>query len=376
MKDNYQEQQLKSEEIEEEKRVKREVFDLNNQFRIENNQQPLPLPPELQPGNQIQQNPQDKQLDNERTAPHSQIEHPQNPSNNIPNPPHQTPSNTKDPYREEYNAPYHQPAPHPMHPQYAPPATPQYHQPIAPHQAYPTYTTAPAQPPSLEQQYPELQGKPPLLNTELREKQKGLIDSYMQEIQQLKQQKQSIMQDMVHSKKNQMQEDHKLFQDKLEELKQSMLSAQPIHRPTPVLTKGNEILAELDRMKQRLQQSRNEPMSYLHPSDNTLKNIVIENPAGVQNIDPSNYQPDYGNKSFVDLDKSLPGQTALKTGLNNSQNFKEDNNEVVLPFNPDESRADIPTIDPQKSKKSIKKRIVKQIRPKVKLGRCINLNCR
>lgn len=43
--------QKKLQEVEEEKRVKREVFDLNNQYRIENGLEPLPLPKELEPAN-------------------------------------------------------------------------------------------------------------------------------------------------------------------------------------------------------------------------------------------------------------------------------------------------------------------------------------
>ena len=53
MKDGLSQQQKREYEIEEEKRVKREVLELNNQFRIENGEDPLPIPPELLPANNL-----------------------------------------------------------------------------------------------------------------------------------------------------------------------------------------------------------------------------------------------------------------------------------------------------------------------------------
>ena len=51
MQESFKEQKKRLDEVEEEKRIKREVFELNNQFRIENGEDPLPLPAELQPQN-------------------------------------------------------------------------------------------------------------------------------------------------------------------------------------------------------------------------------------------------------------------------------------------------------------------------------------
>lgn len=120
-------------------------------------------------------------------------------------------------------------------------------------------------------------------------------------------------------------------------------------------------------MRERLQQGRNK--QNLHPSDSTLKNIVIENPIA-QKIDPTGYFPDYKDRSFNDLDRSLPGQTALKTGLNNSQNYKIEKEESRL------SKIETPNLDDSRvhlrssgsKEKPKKKRIVKQIKPKTKLG--------
>lgn len=152
----------------------------------------------------------------------------------------------------------------------------------------------------------------------------------MNEINTLKTQKQAIMQDMVSAKKNQMEEDHKLFQQKLEELKNSMLQPQPqpaVHTNS-MQAKGDEILRELDRMRERLRQGkREEPIG--HPSDRTRKNIVIDNPLAEKRIDPSEYKPLYKHRSFNELEKSLPGQTALKIGLNNSQNFRSFRDESI-----------------------------------------------
>jgi hypothetical protein len=164
-----------------------------------------------------------------------------------------------------------------------------------------------------------------------------------------------------------MEEDHKIFQQKLDELKSSMVNTHPEPRRNDLYAKGDDILAELDKMKERLQQARNKQT--LHPSDNTLKNIVIENPIS-QKVDPTGYAPDYKDRSFNDLDRSLPGQTALKTGLNNSQNFKlakdDSINDRIEIQKLDDSSVDLEFSELKEKPK--KKRIVKKIKQKTKLG--------
>ena len=129
----------------------------------------------------------------------------------------------------------------------------------------------------------------------------------MDEINTLKAQKQGIVQEMINSKKRQMEDDHKLFQDKLNELKNSMVNVQPTIAQTPISIRGNEILAELDRMKERLQRGRSE-QPIIHPSSKTMKQIVIENPIAEKRIDPTNYEPLYQSLQNKDLEKSLPNK--------------------------------------------------------------------
>lgn len=201
----------------------------------------------------------------------------------------------------------------------------------------------------------------------------------MSEINTLKAQKQSIMKDMVNAKKNQMEEDHKLFQQKLEELKNSMIQPQPAVHTNSMQAKGDEILKELDRMRERLRQGkREEPV--VHPSDRTRKNIVIDNPLAEKQIDPSDYRPLYKHRSFNELEQSLPGQTALKVGLNNSQNFRsfreESINERESEHNPEDDKMNMqsPERRPFKKNKSRKdksptKTANKEKQSKDKLGR-------
>lgn len=125
-----------------------------------------------------------------------------------------------------------------------------------------------------------------------------------------------------------MEDDHKMFQQKLDELKTSMADAQHVPKSNPVINKGDEILAELDRMRERLRKGRQEK-PVIHPSTHTQKDIVIENPISELKIDTTNYAPDYKNRSFNELDRSLPAQTTLKAGLNNSQNFKSFKEESI-----------------------------------------------
>lgn len=155
----------------------------------------------------------------------------------------------------------------------------------------------------------------------------------MDEIGTLKEQKEGLIKDMINNKQNQMEDDHKLFQQKLDELKNSMLQGIQIPKEPPVLSKGNDILAELDRMKERLQRKRNSPNKPReHPSTISMQNIIIDNPIADNAIDPVDYFP---IKKSLDnnMDKSLPGMTALKTGLNSSQNFKSENEKNLNKMN-------------------------------------------
>ena len=163
-------------------------------------------------------------------------------------------------------------------------------------------------PQNLEMIYPELQGKIEYyFLVELRDKQKNLISTYMDEINTLKAQKQSLVQDMISSKKQQMEDDHKMFQDKLNELKSSMLTPQAAVNPTPVSVKGSEILAELDRMKERLQKGRAQPPT-IHPSEKTMKQIIIDNPIADKKIDSTNYEPRYQTMQNKEFENSLPNK--------------------------------------------------------------------
>ena len=151
----------------------------------------------------------------------------------------------------------------------------------------------------------------------------------MGEIEVLKQQKEGLIKDMINNKQSQMEDDHKLFQQKLDELKNSMLQDIKLPKKSPVLAKGTDILAELDRMKERLQRGRNNyDNPRQHPSEKVMHDIIINNPlADKEGIDQADYFPE--KKPPQDyMDKSLPGITDLKTGLNASQNYKSENENI------------------------------------------------
>ena len=177
----------------------------------------------------------------------------------------------------------------------------------------------------------------------------------MDEIGMLKKQKEGLIQDMINSKQNQMEEDHKIFQDKLAELKGEMIDNYQATKPKPTKIMGSEILDELDRMKERLQRGRkNGSKPRVHPSDKTIQDIIIDNPmAGKNHIDPTDYQPE--KRSFQNiLDKSLPGNTALKTGPNASQNFKIDKSLNIDPSKSDVSQINLDSPPPKpKGKRKI-----------------------
>ncbi|CAI2376929.1 unnamed protein product [Moneuplotes crassus] len=370
MKEDFEEQQKKMKEIEDEKRVKREVFELNNQFRIENGDEPLPLPPELTPSN-IPHDFDDQKSLAPSMAPSVPPEMTRNPSPTAqqnrftPQIPPLASANPEIPSSNPTNAP--QMTYPPYQPSQSPLPQAHYEHPYYPVQAPPPGLIdmpprpAPADQ-NLEALYPELQ--------ELRDRQKDLIGSYMGEIQLLKKQKEGLIQDMISNKKDQMEEDHKLFQQKLEQLKGSMLENYEAPKPTPVMAKGNEILAELDRMKERLQKGKSSKPSQ-HPSERTMNNIMIQNPlADGDNINIDNYSPE--KRSFqTSMDKSLPGITALKTGPNASQNYspekpsKNTNPSILKPDNV-EINMGSPTIPSKKKttmkseKPRTKKRIIKK----------------
>lgn len=134
-----------------------------------------------------------------------------------------------------------------------------------------------------------------------------------------------------------MEDDHKLFQDKLNELKSSMLTPQVASNPPPATVKGNEILAELDRMKERLQKGRGQSVN-THPSDRTMKQIVIDNPIADKRIDATNYEPRYQTMQNKEFENSLPNKKSLKTNLDVSQNLK---------FAPEESINDRESVNKQ-----------------------------
>jgi hypothetical protein len=110
-----------------------------------------------------------------------------------------------------------------------------------------------------------------------------------------------------------MEEDHKDFQDKLNELKKATYQqpqSQVVAQETPLTQKGYYVLEELERMKERLQKARNQPA--LHPSDKTKTNIVINNPMAERSLSPNDYKPSYCKKedpSF--MERSLPSRNDM-----------------------------------------------------------------
>jgi hypothetical protein len=150
-------QKDKFEEIEEEKRVKREVFELNNQYRIENGEEPLPIPLELMPAAEIQSMVAGYATDATTLPPtmrnevHQKIpEHTHIP---VPTPAHPIkimPNQfTEITYPPQYESEirYHDLPPPPYYPSYTQ-----------------SYRIPSNQPQNLEERYPELQGKQKLIS--------------------------------------------------------------------------------------------------------------------------------------------------------------------------------------------------------------------
>ena len=121
------------------------------------------------------------------------------------------------------------------------------------------------------------------------------------------------MRDMLDSVKKQMEDERQFFKEKLNELK-TTVNQQPSLAKNSYATfeaKGNFIIEELDRMKERLQKARQKP-NLKHPSDKTRNDIVIENPMVNQQENKDDYVPIHKSSPISYMESFLPNNKVLK----------------------------------------------------------------
>ena len=122
------------------------------------------------------------------------------------------------------------------------------------------------------------------------------------------------MRDMLDSVKKQMEDERKFFKDKLSELKSTVNEQPPLNRGSyaTVEAKGNSIIEELDRMKERLQKARQKP-NIKQPSDRKMNDIVIENPMVLKQENKDQYEPIRESTPISYMESSLPNNKVLKS---------------------------------------------------------------
>ena len=134
------------------------------------------------------------------------------------------------------------------------------------------------------------------------------------------------MRDMLDSVKKQMEDERHFFKEKLNELKTTVNQQPPLIKNSyaTIEAKGNSIIEELDRMKERLKNARQKP-DLKHPSDRTRDDIVIENPMVNKQENKNDYVPIHKSSPISYMESSLPNNKVHKLGqdINQEKGTKE-----------------------------------------------------